>query len=240
MLSIYYLSWNETSFFAKLLLFFKLRRQEKQKIRAGNPMIQAEGYSTLSSSYYNIAGTAMAQFKKMLKPKWLAPIRILLWCFSWLPLTAWCFLWMLSLSNRVVKLIGYKGMSAEQCNIQQSILRHYGWFKEAKQCIELALIKSPAKIHTTGLLQVGLAETFIREKDFKNARYAMYFAIEVAEKSVKEEPNQAIIIFRHCASIADRLNLERQLVYVDTKLNLSYRKPPPKIKFLSLLNNIHP
>lgn len=206
MTSIYNLSWNETSFFAKLQLFFKSRKQEKKKMRSYNQQVQAQGCSALSSTYYSIIGTAFSQLKAILRPRWLvwlAPVRVVVWGFTWLPLAVWCYWRMLPLSDRIVKLIGYEGMSADQCDVRQSILRHRNHYDEAKKCIRVALSKNPEKAHTCGLLHVGLAEIYQHEDNWRNAEEEVQMAIAEAEEAEKQDPRQAARIYRHCASIID-------------------------------------
>ena len=203
MTSIYDLSWGETSFLAKLQLFFKSQKQEKEKKRSSDPQVQAQGCSALSSTYYSIVGTAFSQLMVALRPKWLAPVRIVAWCFTWLPLAAWCYWRMLPLSDRVVKLIGYDGMSADQCDVRQSVLRRRSKYDEAKRCIRAALAKNPEKAHTRGLLRVGLAEIYRHEGDWRNAETEVKVALTEAEKAEKLDPRQAARIYRHCADITD-------------------------------------
>lgn len=110
---------------------------------------------------------------------------------------------MLSASDRVVALIGYGEMSADQCDIRQSILRRRGRYDEAKQCILAALAKNPEKAHTRGLLHAGLAEIYRKKDDWRNARTEARTALVFAEEAEKQDPRQAARIYRQCADIAD-------------------------------------
>ncbi len=203
MTSIYDLSWGETSFLAKLQLFFKSRKQEKEKMRSSDVRVQAGGCSALSSTYYSIVGTAFSQLKAALRPKLLAPLNVAAWCLTWLPLTAYCYWRMLPLSNRIVELIGYDGMSADQCDVRQSVLRRRGKYDEAKKCIRAALAKNSEKAHTRGLLHVGLAEIYRHEGDRRNAEAEVRVALAEAAESEKQDPRQASRIYKHCADITD-------------------------------------
>lgn len=203
MTSIYDLSWDETSFLAKLQLFFKSRKQEKEKIRSSDRQVQAQGYSALSSAYYSIVGTAFSRLKATLRPKWLVPVRIAAWCLTWLPLAAWCYWRMLPLSNRIVELISYDGMSADQCDVRQSVLRRRGQYDEAKKCIRAAFAKNPKKAHTRGLLRVGLAEIYRHEGDWRNAETEVHAALVEATEAERQDLRQAVRIYRHCADITD-------------------------------------
>jgi len=203
MTSIYDLSWSETSFLAKLQLFSKSRKQEKEKMRSNDRQVRAGGCSALSSTYYSIVGSAFSQLKVALRPKLLAPVKVAVWSFTWLPLAAYCYWRMLSLSNLIVKLVGYDGMSADQCDVRQSVLRRRGKYEEAKKCIRAALAKNPEKAHTRGLLRVGLAEIYRHEGDWRNAETEVHAALAEAAEAEKQDPRQAARIYKHCADITD-------------------------------------
>ncbi|OHA82774.1 MAG: hypothetical protein A2937_02995 [Candidatus Yonathbacteria bacterium RIFCSPLOWO2_01_FULL_47_33b] len=201
MASIYDLSWNETSFLAKLQLFSKSRKQENKKMQSNDRQVRAEGYSALSSTYYSILGTAFSQLKAALRPKLLAPVKVAAWCLSWLPLATYCYWRMLPLSNRIVEILGYNSMSADQCDVRQSVLRRRGQYDEAKKCIRAALAKNPEKAHTRGLLHVGLAEIHWHEGDKRSARSEVYAALAEVEEAEKQDPGQAVRIYKHCADL---------------------------------------
>lgn len=203
MTSIYNLSWSETSFLAKLQLFFKSRKQEKEKMRTSYRRVQAGGYSALSSTYYSIVGTAFSQLKATFRPKWPALGNFAAWCLTWLPLAAWCYWRMLPLSNRVVELIGYDGMLADQCDIRQSILRCRGKYDEAKECIRVALAKNQTKAHTRGLLRAGLAAIYLHVNNWRDARLQVHLAITEVVLVERQDLRQAARIYRQCADIID-------------------------------------
>jgi tetratricopeptide (TPR) repeat protein len=205
MTSIYNLSWGETSFLAKLQLFFKSRKQEKEKMHSSDARVQAGGLSALSSTYYSIVGTAFSQLKVALRPKLLAPVKVAVWCFTWLPLAAWCYWRMLPLSNRIVELIGYDGMSADQCDVRQSVLRRRGQYDEAMRCIRAALAKNPEKAHTRGLLHVGLAEIYHYKGDRQSAQEETHAALAEVAEAEKQDSRQAVRIYRHCADLFSQI-----------------------------------
>lgn len=220
--STHELSWNKTSFLDKLRLFFKSRKTEKEKIQSISPMIQAEGYSELSSTYYSIAGTAFFQIKAMLKSKKL--VQIIMWSLTWLPLATWCYWRMLYLSNRVVDLIGYDEMSAGQCDIRQSILRRRGDNVEAIKCIENGLKKNSVNAYTQGLLFIGLAEIYIKDywdmakSDVREVvDVTVQKAVSAAKKAEKEEPLQAARIYRSAAAVVDFLEEKEGRGFYDLK-----------------------
>lgn len=210
MASIYNLSWGKTSFLAKLQLFFKSRKQEKEKIQSFNRQVQAEGCSALSSTYYSIAGTAFSHLNGICGDvfgwrAWSVPFRLTIWLCAWLPLALWCYWRMLSLSNRVVKLIGYDGMSADECDVRQSILRRRGRYGEAKKCIYAALAKNPEKAHTRGLLHAALAELLRNNGEYEKGE--LLKAFKEAENAEKEDPRQAARVYRACAKLVEHDDL---------------------------------
>lgn len=112
---------------------------------------------------------------------------------------------MLPLSNRMVKLIDYDGMSADQCDVRQSVLRRRGQYKEAKRCIRAALAKNPEKAHTRGLLRIGLAEIYRHESNRQGVETEVKSALVEAETAEKQDPRQAGRIYKHCANLTDFL-----------------------------------
>jgi len=209
MASIYDLSWSKTSFFAKLALFFKSINKDNNKINSNVSAMRAEGYSALSSTYYSIAGTSFSQLRAIWKPSWLvllAPLRVLWWSISWLPLGAWCYFRMLHFSNKVAKLVGYQSMSAEQCDVRQSILRARRKYEEAKHCIQHALIK-PTRAHTRGLLHASLADVYLKlETDWQDeAEIEVQSALLEVAETEKYDPRQAARIYRQCADLTDQI-----------------------------------
>jgi hypothetical protein len=206
-MTISILSWNKVSFLAKLQLFLKSRKDYLEKIQSNSALDQAEVCSSLSSSYYSIVGTGVVHFRNFFRCSWklvLLPILVLFWLLTWFPLMLWCYFNMLHLSNRVVKLIGYSEMTADQLDIRQSILRRRGRYKEARVCIEIAL-KKTLNHHTRGLLCVGLAEIFLREDNRDGVVMEIRSALHEAEKCEGREPQQASRIYRHCSSLHFKL-----------------------------------
>jgi hypothetical protein len=203
--SIYNLSWNTTSFWAKLELFFKSRQEARWWRSHGTSEVQAKGYSALSSTYYSIASTARAQLNVALKPSLLMLVRIPLWCLTWLPLGGWCYVRMLPLSRSVVRLVTYYGMSADMCDIHQSILYRRGRLGEAVDCINVALAKGEdVKVadHTLGLLHVAKAYIYMYWAIRDEAKESMDRALIYAEWAEDGEPLQASRIYRKCAVVA--------------------------------------
>lgn len=197
------LSWNKSSFIAKLLLFFKATKENKEKIQSSSAFEKAEACSALSSSYYSIAGTGMAQIKSYFRDDWkfiLFPMFVVVWFLTWFPLMIWCYFNMLHLSEQVVKLIGYEEMTADQLDIRQSILRRRRKYKEARVCIEIALRKT-LNHHTRGLLSIGLAEIFLSEGNWSGVAMEIRAALREAEKCEIREPQQAVRIYRHCSRL---------------------------------------
>lgn len=172
----------------------------------GDRQARAHGYSALSSTYYSIVGTALAQLRAILRSERFAlfiPIRTAGWLLTWFPLAVWCSWRMLTFSSRVVTLIGYDGMSANQCDIRQSILRRRERYDEAKRCIFAGLAKNPEKA-TRGLLHVGLADILWREGKQRDAKSKITSACFAAMEAEEQDPLQAARIYRHCADVIGR------------------------------------
>ena len=226
----YDLSWNTTSFPAKLRLIYESHKEQRSNIRSGNSMQRVSGYSALSSTYYSVLGTAAAHFKAILKPSplvLLAPLRILLWCLTWLPLAVWCYWRMIVFSDRVVKMIGYDGMSANECDIRQSILRRCGRFAEAAECIKDGLRKDPENA-TRGLLLIAQAEIHERCGEPVLALSRVMDAANIAGMIEKTDPRQAIRIFRRVGNIVGRLNPTGQENVFHHKTRELVEKTPAK------------
>lgn len=157
----YSLSWDRSDFLSKLKLFWLSLSnfwKEIQKPAAGITE-KAAAYSALSSTYYSIAGTALAKIRNArysFRALFAAPL--------WFLLGGWCYLRMLSLSDKVVELIGYDNMSADQCDVRQSILRKRGKFSEARRCIMAAWGKEMSDTSYC-LLQLGMADVWIENGD---------------------------------------------------------------------------
>ncbi len=209
MASIYDLSWARTSFAAKLILFAKSIVKQRRKINSIDASVKAAGCSALSSTYYSIAGTAAAQREALQKQKW-GFLWTPLFLVTWMPLGAWCWWRMLPLSDRVVELIGYDGMNADQCDIRQSILRRRGRLLQADGCIRYGLGKN-ASIHTFGLLYVGSADICMRSGTRQETERLTRVALEYARRAEQTDARQAGRIYRQCAPIADWLHLPSPL-----------------------------
>lgn len=202
--SIYDLSWGETSFVSKLQLIREACRKQKAQAQSAKKQDVAGGYSSLSSTYYSVLGTAWAQLKSAFKSGWKAPAVISLWFFTWLPLALWCRWRMEYCSDQVVKLIGYEGMTADQCDIRQSILRRCGKFGEAYECVEAGLMKGNLAAHTESLLRIGLAHLHLQSKDLKAAGEETEKAFACAHEIIGDL-QQSSRIYRHCAGLFRKL-----------------------------------
>lgn len=204
MTSIYDLSWKKTSFIFKLCLFWTSIKDCGTKIKSEKKEDRAVGYSALSSSYYSIYTTAGSKFKAIFRPKWLiwlAPIRIITWCATWLSLGAWCWWRMLPLSNKVKELLGYDNMPSCMCDVRQSILRARGKYAEAKKCIYTVLNRygvEDIKCHTLGLLYIAMADIYRIENAPAGMNDATFLALEYAKKAEEVEPLQVDRIYKQC------------------------------------------
>jgi len=209
--SVYDLSWKEDSFRAKRELFFRSRREKLGIIRESTDrMVQARAYSSLSSVYYSIAGTALSRLKEIIRHRHIGSA--FLYPVSWALLGCWCYYRMLPLSNRVLETCrGYGQMSADMCDVRQSILRKRGRFSEALVCINWGLQKHGSKPHTLGLLLIGKADIYSRKGEKAGAYFSVKEACNRAIDAEKDDPNQAIRIYRNVAAILDLIKMDPEL-----------------------------
>lgn len=203
MASIYDLSWKRISWIDKLNLIRKSQQDHAKKFNSGDDIIKAEGCSALSSTYYSVLGTAFAHLKLAFKFSWKFPAKFLFWIFAWLPLAMWCRWRMTYWSNQVVKLIGYEGMTADQCDVRQSILRRCGRWSEAEDCIQIGLKASNLQAHTESLLRIGLAHVYFQGKNYDAAKKETERAFTCGHEVVGDL-NQSSRIYRHCANLFKR------------------------------------
>jgi len=193
----YELSWNQVDFSSKSKLFFLSNDDFRDVLHnfEYNPKKLADAYGALSSTYYSIAGTAVAQIKAR-------PWKVFWWGF----LGGWCYLRMLPLSNKVVSFIGYDDMSADQCDVRQSILRRRRQFEEAEKCIDIALQKEMSDT-TYCLLEVGLAEVKMQlGRKFPEIERSVNSALSVLDENESIDVCQKIRILKQAGKIAAEYN----------------------------------
>jgi tetratricopeptide (TPR) repeat protein len=198
--STYNLSWSSPSLKETRKLLCQSLRETREKRHSLEPREQADGFSALSSTYLTIAGRGKAQLVNTFDLRWL-------------PLTVRCLYRMLPLSNKVLSLIGYVGMTADQCDIRQSILRARSKFRlfvafdlleEAKKCIYFGLNKE-VRDHTRALLYAGLADTKMQLGLPYSAKKSLQDAISWAEKAEQAEPRQASRVYKTCAGVVESI-----------------------------------
>ena len=194
----YDLSWSTDDFFSKLRLI-RLSRAKVRESRKSSTENLADAYSGLSSTYYSICGSAFAQAKKAKENGFIC---LLKWFFTWFPLGLWCYHFMYSASNKTVDLIGLKGMTAEQCDIRQSILGKFCKWNEVVDIIIDSLGKD-MKDHTRGLLMVSLSEALWKRGSSNSIEVHLRLALNIAFSVRESEPLQAVRIFRKSADVLD-------------------------------------
>ncbi len=202
------LSWEETSFWSKITLVFLSWRQERVKIKSNDLMVRAEGYSALSSTYYSIVGTGVAQLRAS-TPLWLGPFKVGLWVITWLPLVVWCYIWMKPLSDMVLNAITYDAMTVSQCDVRGAILRRMRHYDEAEECLNIGLCKITLgdPVHIRGLLHVGLADVYFHLGLNNLAHREVFRALECARVAKSSDPKQASRIYRQSFELCGRLGL---------------------------------
>ncbi len=202
---IYRLSWDDDTFFGKAKLLFSSYKKEKEKINSQNPYTKGEGYSALSSTCFSIANTAKAKLRASFSPWYLVLFKPVICLFTWVPLGAFCFFWMLPLSNKVKKILGYENMSADQCDVRQSILRAWHFYKKALNCARWGLIKEDASAHTIALLHLGISDISLKFKCILTAESHISDALSKIKEAEKESPRQAVRIYKKSAFLYQKI-----------------------------------
>lgn len=175
-------------------------------------------HSAMSSTYYTIAGTAMAKLQeiKASKNKFFALVKFFFWLMTWLPLGAFCYFRMLSHSNKVFRLIGYDGMTADMCDIRFCILKACRRFEEAIECADIGLRKPDIQIHTYVMLRLGQLEIICTGPGPDATRDAVLSIYEENfQRMSPTEPQQAIRIARTCARILRQIGFESKASEVE-------------------------
>lgn len=195
--SAYDLAWKHTSLRSKLLLIEKSRDLEFWKIVSDNVAAQAQGHSALSSTYYSVAGTGVSKLLSYRNQGFKTFFLISCWLLSWFPLVITSLILMKKHSDKVEDLLG-KDMSADQCDVRQSILFRLRKYDKAIEIGLLGLSKMPLSTHTEGLLHSVLAKGYIRKKEtYPEALNSIYVALKKASETEAQQPLQASRIYKH-------------------------------------------
>jgi hypothetical protein len=223
--SIFDLSWNEDGFFAKLHLIIKSESETKKawQLRVNKSCVNRGGgiaqwknkqrdvLSALSSAYYSVAGSCFSWVRRppvfLSKKNPLVVLEIIFRVFQipfWLLLGAYCFIRMLPTSDKMLSIAGgYENLTADQCDIRQSILRRYRNWEEALECIEYGARKNPS-LHCEALLLVGKSYCrmnlgYLTWKD--DVVGYLDRMLEISIQTIKDNPHQTSRILRHCADL---------------------------------------
>jgi len=191
------LAWQRSDFGAKIE---RLRRAYLMYWRSVSlPRERVRALSELSSTMYEVAGTASVKWNSRRPSTWV-----------WGPLGLWSYLRMEAVSDLMWKLARKNEvpLSVDQLDIRQSIKRKRGRLEEAKRLIILALNGSSLlgeSGHTYALLFVGLIEvTLLLEGGEKNEwafAEAHRLGAEVVPLFEKTEPAQAARVYRALSEI---------------------------------------
>jgi hypothetical protein len=206
-LSFHQLSWNETSFPAKFRLWRRSSRHEGRKIRSGDPVQKASGCIALASTCYSVKCTAFAHLKNIFSGKIAGGtfvVRLVAWVFTWGPLAMWCHFHDLRLARTTLDIRGNL-VSADECDICQSIFASHRDWERAAACITAGLSKDP-KPHTKGLLRASLAKIHAQKGNWSEASVQIDQAVDAALKAEDYDQAQAARIYRKCADAADQIH----------------------------------
>ncbi len=211
------LSWGRGDFRAKLELFRRARKEFRDKefeikmFPKGNTEHRLSWeYSALSSTYYSIFTTAIAQLFSIKSDGWLAPLRLIPWLLTWGWLGFWCWWRMLPLSNKALRLAGgYGCMDADMCDVRQSILRARLKWEKALNCCGYGLRDEQISPHTKALLLVARAEGYWRFNKTRDVEHDIESALRLAVELEESEPNQMSRVYRRCAVLVEKLNFDK-------------------------------
>lgn len=231
---IFGLSWNEDSFFAKLRLVIKSEKKtfsrRSFKLLAEDLMFgklidnPVDLWSNLSSTYYSVAGSSFVKIRKIfsLSDKNFGTVRGAVADFFrpltipfWLLLGGYCFLRMFLASNRMLKIAGgYQRLTAEQCDVRQSILRKWRKWSKAYFCVNYGLTKNPSDC-TLALLKIGALDIALRRAEIGKgeALADILYIASLADSIEKENPQQAGRILRHCGKLLERIGEDGSRFY---------------------------
>jgi|GEM_PF-1403522 len=207
-IGVYERSWYKDSFWSKFTLLLDSHKNVAHLTSSDDTMERSDGYSSLSSTYYSIAGTAFSYIRYFYKPVWLLPVfplRVVLWGL----LGAFCYWRMLPLSDKALACAGgYRNFSADKCDVRQSVLRKRGRFEDAAICCLNGQGKPDVSPHTRALLDLGLADAHIHLGN--NNEYAernVKRAVELVEEVKQYDKKQAIRIYKKAAELGEKIKL---------------------------------
>ena len=205
-MDLYHLSWCEAGFASKLKLFFSETWKQHKRTFTLHTQTRVSAYSSLSSTYYGIAGTGFAAYRSAKGN----PADLVFWGLMWLPLSAYCFVMMRLYSRFAVWAAGLNNLTPDQCDVRQSILRKWLAYHAAARVIREGLQK-PCAPHTWGLLNVAYAEVARKLRyPSHDPSLSINHALIAAKECEEKCPQQAVRIYRQCGVLkGDRDLLEK-------------------------------
>lgn len=204
---IHDLSWKETSFWSKLKLLGLSWYKNFPKFSHESPYKKGEAIIAHASTCYSIVGTAKAyadSIRKMSPVKMLTSIFPL--AFLWTPLAGFCYWASLWLAQKAYRETCTKRLSADQCDVLQSIFRLHGKYKEAEECIETGLKKPGIDFHTEALLHIGKAYCYRYNSgnpSLVEVETELHLAYRQARLAEETHPAQVSRVYRHIAILLE-------------------------------------
>jgi hypothetical protein len=197
MSTVHDLSWKETSFRSKVKLIETVRQEQISNLNSEDRCVSGAAHSALSSTYYSVVTTAFATYSKYKHSGLKTPFLLVYWMITWFPLSLYSYWAMRKHSDHAFNLL-LADMTADQCDVRQTILRAHHKYDLAYIIIRMGLMRNPLAPHTEGLLHIGLADIYIKRKDFTEALYSIGIAESKAKEIEVSQPLQAARIYRHC------------------------------------------
>lgn len=199
------LSWKRSDLWAKWKLYWLMNEHRFGFWRyRHDPLKRAAAYTTISSTYYSILATGKHQYDSVVHH----PFRLLVWFLTWGPLMFLCRMNVGFISDQVLEVVNgdYSKLSADQCDVRQTILRFLKRWDEAKRAIDSGLKDVNAKPHTLALLYLGKAEIAFNEGRWQSVGGLLSIVESHAQHIPLREGGQRARVYRRAARLSTDSN----------------------------------
>lgn len=200
-MSVSELSWKRSDVWAKWKLYWLMNEHRFSFWRhRHDPLKRVAAYTAISSTYYSILATGKRQYDSVVH----YPFRLIAWVLTWGPLMTLCVFRLELLSDSALEAVGgdYSKLTADQCDVRQSILRSLGKWERAKEAIEAGLKDVNAKPHTLALLYLGKAEIALNEGHWQSVPGLLSIVESHAQHIPLREVGQRARVYRKAARLS--------------------------------------
>lgn len=200
-MSVSELSWKRSDVWAKWKLYWLMNEHRFSFWRhRHDPLKRVAAYTAISSTYYSILATGKRQFDSVVHH----PFRLIAWVLTWGPLMFLCRMNIGLASDQALEAVGgdYSKLTADQCDVRQTILRFLKRWNEAKLAIEAGLKDVNAKPHTLALLYLGKAEIALNEGHWQVVPGLLSIVESHAQLIPLREAGQRARVYRKAAKLS--------------------------------------